>query len=57
MRNIEYYRGRIAKVGGSPGATALIDRVEASTIPGDFGPLTDTVNSIWDKILGRRTGS
>ena len=36
MRNIEYYRGPIAKVGGSPGATALIDLVAASTLPGMY---------------------
>ena len=38
--------GRIAKVGGVPGATETIGGVAASTVPGVFGPLTDTVNSI-----------
>jgi len=46
MRNIEYYRGRIAKVGWSLGATTPVDPVAAFTPPGVFGPLTDTVNSI-----------
>ena len=46
MRNIEYYRGRIAKVGGSLGATALIEEGAASTPPAGFGPLTEAVNSI-----------
>ena len=39
MRNIEYYWGPIAKVGGAQDAMGIIDEHQETTLQGPNGPL------------------
>ena len=55
MRNIEYYRGRIAKVEGGQEAMSIIDTHRVSSFQGRNGPLSYKLKLIAKKSISYRS--
>ena len=55
MRNIEYYRGRVAKVMGGQEAMAIIDKHPVTSFQGRNGPLSYKLKLIAKKSISYRS--